>query len=563
MVDDGTQQAETAQAALGRDPGDGGDPARDSGEAAPRHLTRRELRKMREAEEAARAEHAELTWDQLFAAPPVEPHEAWVEPGPALGSIETPADDRAPAEPDTRPLRAVVPPLPEAPPLSALNAAPDSAVVRGQDAGEPVAAGDQPSLGGMIGEPEPGPEQAASPEPGVEPELAAAPEPAIEPELTAEPSEWVGEPPAFVPAGAVPAEAFMPAEAVTPAEALMPAEALVPAEQPVEATVEAEQFAERMAPAAQLPEAVARAEQPAGFVKAAPSVAPRGFRGFLYRITGGALNLGPTAAEEAEAELDRRIRRRLDGSRNTVFLSLKGGVGKTSTTVGVGLTLADLRSGSVCAIDANPDAGDLIERALGEGAYESERELNITRLVRELGDGDSRVALDRYLHEVGRLRLLAGEQDPDISDSLRAEDYQRIYGLVSLHYGVTLTDCGTGVSRPSMRGILESADNVVVASGFAVSGAKRARDTLAWLAGHGFAELAENAIVVVTDKDDVSGRVDKHAIEATLAGMCRTLISVPHDRAVADGDLVSLETVRPETRRAYKEIAAAIVDGYR
>ncbi|NUP74600.1 MAG: MinD/ParA family protein, partial [Sinomonas sp.] len=275
-----------------------------------------------------------------------------------------------------------------------------------------------------------------------------------------------------------------------------------------------------------------------------------------------AFNLGPTPAERDDAELDRRIRRRLAGSRNTVFLSLKGGVGKTSTTVGVGLTLASIRSGSVCAIDANPDAGDLIERALGEGAYESERELTITRLVQELGDSDSRVALDGYLHQAGSLRLLAGEQDPDLSDSLRADDYRRVCELISRHYSVTLTDCGTGVTRLAMRGILETADNVVVATGFAVSGAKRARDTLAWLAGHGFGDLARNAIVVIADKDDVSARVDKAAIETTLAGMCRALISVPHDKAVADGDLVSLEALRPETRRAYKELAAAIVDGY-
>ncbi|WP_415856473.1 MinD/ParA family protein [Sinomonas sp. G460-2] len=304
-------------------------------------------------------------------------------------------------------------------------------------------------------------------------------------------------------------------------------------------------------------------EQPAGFVKPVEEVTGlRGFRGWLHRISGGAI-FGQSAEERAEAELDRRIRRGIGSSQNTAFLSLKGGVGKTSTTVGVGLTLAGIRAGSVCAIDANPDAGDLIERALGEGAYESERELTITRLLQDIGDDESRDALDSYLHESASLRLLAGEQDPELSDSLTAEDYRRVYNLVSRHYGVTLTDCGTGVSRPAMRGILENADNVVVAAGFAVSGAKRARDTLAWLASHGFAELARNAIVVVTDKDGVSARVDKAAIEATLGGMCRVLISVPHDNAIADGDLISLSALRPETRRSYREIAAAIVDGYR
>jgi MinD-like ATPase involved in chromosome partitioning or flagellar assembly len=69
--------------------------------------------------------------------------------------------------------------------------------------------------------------------------------------------------------------------------------------------------------------------------------------------------------------------------------------------------------------------------------------------------------------------------------------------------------------------------------------------------------------VVNTDKVEVSSRVDKDAIEEHLSGICRQLIAVPHDRGVADGDLVTMDEHNPETRRAYNEIAAAIVDGYR
>ena len=121
----------------------------------------------------------------------------------------------------------------------------------------------------------------------------------------------------------------------------------------------------------------------------------------------------------------------------------------------------------------------------------------------------------------------------------------------------------TGVTHNAMSGILQSADNLVIAAGYAVSGAKRARRTLQWLASHGYEDLARNAIVVITDKDEVSSRVDKDAIEEHLSGTCRELIAVPHDRGVADGDLVTLDVLKPDTRRAYKEIAAAIVDGYR
>ncbi|MFJ6028770.1 MinD/ParA family protein [Pseudarthrobacter sp. NPDC092424] len=302
---------------------------------------------------------------------------------------------------------------------------------------------------------------------------------------------------------------------------------------------------------------------PGLFVKEQKPRPMGGVRGALYTLTGGAVNLGPGARQREEEELEQRISRQLQGHYNTAILSLKGGIGKTSTTVGVGLTLAQYRGDAPCAIDANPDSGDLVERALGEGIYQQSAPRTISDLLENIESVDSLTALARYMHHAGRLHLIAGEQDPEVSDSLTAEEYLRIRQLISSYYTVALTDCGTGVTHNAMRGILQSADNLVIAAGYAVSGAKRARSTLHWLASHGYEDLARNAVVVITDKDAVSSRVDKDAIEDHLAGICRQLIAVPHDRGVADGDLVTLDALRPETRRAYKEIAAAIVDGYR
>ncbi|MEJ1194058.1 MinD/ParA family ATP-binding protein [Pseudarthrobacter sp. CCNWLW207] len=301
---------------------------------------------------------------------------------------------------------------------------------------------------------------------------------------------------------------------------------------------------------------------PGLFVKEQKPRPVGGIRGAIYSLTGGALNMGPGPKQRQEDELGRRISRQLQGSYNTAILSLKGGIGKTSTTVGVGLTLAEFRGDAPCAIDANPDSGDLVERALGEGIYQQASPRTITDLLRNIDTVDSLTALARYMHHAGRLHLIAGEQDPEVSDSLTAAEYLQIRKLISNYYSVALTDCGTGVTHNAMSGILQSADNLVIAAGYAVSGAKRARSTLHWLASHGYEDLARNAIVVITDKDEVSSRVDKDAIEEHLSGICRQLIAVPHDRGVADGDLVTLDVLKPETRRAYKEIAAAIVDGY-
>lgn len=70
-------------------------------------------------------------------------------------------------------------------------------------------------------------------------------------------------------------------------------------------------------------------------------------------------------------------------------------------------------------------------------------------------------------------------------------------------------------------------------------------------------------MVMITDKDEVSIGVDKYAMEDHLDGMCRQFIALPHEGGVVDGDLVILDVLKPETLRAYREMAVAIVGCYR
>lgn len=380
-----------------------------------------------------------------------------------------------------------------------------------------------------------------------------------------------------------PAEQAQSAQASSrrPAEQTQPAEQTRPAERPPQSSATpaagpiVSQHAPGFTPRSEAP-AQPRSRREAKLGNAGSSLQPdtavfvrppksrptHGARGALYKLSGGAVNLGPGGREQYESGLAARIARPLTGSHNTAILSLKGGIGKTSTTVGLGLMLAEYRGDPPMAIDANPDSGDLAERALGESGYLSSPMKTISDVLDNIDSIDSLTELSRYVQHAGRFHLIAGEQDPALSDSLTTDEYLAISRLISRYYSVVLTDCGTGVTHPGMSGILQTADNLIVAAGYAVSGANRARNTLRWLAGHGYEELARNAIVVITDKDGVSSRVDKETIRSHLAGYCRELIAVPNDKGVADGDLVSLDGLKAATRDAYRRLAAAVVDGY-
>ena len=85
-----------------------------------------------------------------------------------------------------------------------------------------------------------------------------------------------------------------------------------------------------------------------------------GWRRAVFKVTGGLVRAPESAAQRRRRELTARARTPVTGGHHRVaVMSLKGGVGKTTTTVGLGAMLASLRGDRVIAVDANPDRGTL------------------------------------------------------------------------------------------------------------------------------------------------------------------------------------------------------------
>ena len=282
--------------------------------------------------------------------------------------------------------------------------------------------------------------------------------------------------------------------------------------------------------------------------------APRpkhGWRALAYEWSGGRWNPGMSDSERRRRQRADQIATQLRGKHVTAFLCLKGGISKTSTTAATSIALANLRPDPVFAVDANPDAGDLVERLVGR------RHSGISALARSVHDIDSLEALSRFTLTAGRLTILPGEPSPVLGDSLSAEDFAQIMTVVQRYYSFVQVDCGTGVTHPLMEGILRYADTAVIPASWSITGARRAAETIAWLADNGFASLARTSIVVLVAKEIVSGAVDRAAVLEHLGG-AQDLIVVPADPHVADGAQLDWDLLRPATREAYLEIAAAI-----
>jgi putative peptide zinc metalloprotease protein len=277
----------------------------------------------------------------------------------------------------------------------------------------------------------------------------------------------------------------------------------------------------------------------------------------VYGISRGRIDPGPTAEERRRAELLARVTVPIRGSRRVVVMSRKGGVGKTTITMGLGSTYSALRGDRVVAVDANPDAGNLAHRV----SQPCPR--TITDLLDQMELVDSYADLRDYTAQApeSRLEVLASDDDPRIGLALDRKAYQRVIELLDHYYNLILLDTGTGILDSANQGLLAEADQLIVVLRPALDGARAAALTLDWLSQHGHSELVARAVVVINGVRRRSG-VPVERVEDHFARRCAQVISIPWDRAFETGARTSLSALAPPTRQALTELAAAVADQF-
>jgi MinD-like ATPase involved in chromosome partitioning or flagellar assembly len=288
-----------------------------------------------------------------------------------------------------------------------------------------------------------------------------------------------------------------------------------------------------------------------------PAFAP-GWLDRILRVTGGLLRLGESAADVRRRDLINRVRTPVAGGHHRVaVLSLKGGVGKTTTAVGLGATLATLRGDRVVAVDANPDRGTLSDKVRLETAATVRDLLNERDQIRRYAD------IRAFTSQApSRLEVLASDRDPAVSVAFSAEDYYDAAGVLEHFYSICLTDCGTGLLHSAMSGVLQLADQIVVVSSPSVDGARSASATLDWLDAHGCGDLVRNGVVVLSAiRPKSKSTVDLDRLEHHFAARCRAVARIPYDAHLEEGAEVELELLTAETADAYLNLAALVGDG--
>lgn len=289
-----------------------------------------------------------------------------------------------------------------------------------------------------------------------------------------------------------------------------------------------------------------RKEEPAG-----------GWRRALYKASFGGINPGISKEQAERNALLDRVRTPIQGCHKIAVVSLKGGIGKTTTTSCLGLTLAHYRGDRVVALDANPDAGTLAERLTGV------TDVSVRTMLDNIDDIHSFTDISRYMSLAGRLQVLASDQDAEISEAFDADQYTRVTDLLARYYNVVLTDSGTGMLHSAMKGTLEHADSLVVVGAPSVDGASRASKTLDWLVAHGYGELVARSVAVISSVRAKSDAVDMNVLRSHFRARCRAVVEIPYDPHLVVGGRIDMAQLKAETELAYIELAAAVADGFR
>ncbi|MEN3585804.1 MinD/ParA family protein [Streptomyces sp. ZYX-F-203] len=272
---------------------------------------------------------------------------------------------------------------------------------------------------------------------------------------------------------------------------------------------------------------------------------------------GGRFRLG---GKKEEAERLRKldlIRTPVLSCYRIAVISLKGGVGKTTTTTALGATLATERQDKILAIDANPDAGTLGRRVRRETGA------TIRDLVQAIPHLHSYMDIRRFTSQApSGLEIIANDVDPAVSTTFNDQDYRRAIEVLGRQYPIILTDSGTGLLYSAMRGVLDLADQLIIISTPSVDGASSASTTLDWLSAHGYAGLVARSLTVISGVRETGKMIKVGDIVAHFRTRCRGVVSVPFDEHLAAGAEVDLDMMRPKVREAYFELAALVAEDF-
>lgn len=281
-----------------------------------------------------------------------------------------------------------------------------------------------------------------------------------------------------------------------------------------------------------------------------------GWRKAVYVGSAHTVNLGAGPAEKQLRDQIALIKTNIPGNYQVAVLGLRGGVGKTRTTAGIGTAYASYRTEPVICIDANPCYGTL-GRVVDPSTPSSIREF--------LADTDVSTYPKARQHtgknEQG-LEVLAANQNVANPLFLGADRFDAVMARVCRFYQLSMIDCGPTIEHPVMEAILHSADALVIVGTMNYDGAIGAETTINWLAAHNFHELLRRSVLILNDVHASADKAFVTKVRETMGRRVGGVTTIPFDVHLRDGAVLDFDALKRATQLAYIELAAWLAQGF-
>ena len=301
----------------------------------------------------------------------------------------------------------------------------------------------------------------------------------------------------------------------------------------------------------------ASASQP----KRAP--ATKGFPGFIHRITRGVISPRPNRVEQHERDRAERLRRPIDGPKNIAVVNLKGGAHKTTASLMIAATLGVARGGGVLAWDNNETRGTLGWRGVPPEHHRTALDL-LHDLDRLRSPRASVADLDRYVRSQGETRfdILASDEDPGSAALIDGVAFDALNETLSRFYRLKVIDTGNNVRASNWLAAVRSADQLVIVSTVREDTFNAAAWMIDELRATGLAEQVDHAVTILSHSSRAKfDPVLRKRLVAHFGAHTRAIAEVPYEESFVDGSPLNWPRVSDETKEAWMEATALVVDG--
>ncbi len=285
-----------------------------------------------------------------------------------------------------------------------------------------------------------------------------------------------------------------------------------------------------------------------------------GWRGALRRWSGGTIRpaMGP---KEIAYEHDRaQVSKDFGGPRTIAFVNPKGGAAKTTSALAAGFTFGTIRGGGVVAWDNNETRGTLGIRGARGPHRNTTRELledlGRFREVFDSGEGD----LATFVRPQGTalFDVLASDERPDVTGTIRADDFSQVHRLLESRYDVILVDTGNNLRAENWLAAASAADVLVVTSTVREDTGYSGLWMLDALQDSGYESLKYKTITVLSDPSPMVDQKLVQDLEDVYQQRTRAVYRVPFDPVLVAGSVVPYEQLSEATTRSWLRACAGM-----